>query len=117
MCDGFPHNVFCAEEGGRGLRCWTLGVVKPRRSIGDKTGSFKLGAQLGYLPANIGVIGERLGVTWHLTGADNAHQLAEGSARHPKIDGSVGAPSPTARRPPECPDIIRLVDDGVFCEP
>src|SRR5262249_2517395 len=97
--------------------CWTLGVVKPRRSVGHKTGSFEFSAQLRYLPTDIGMIGERLGVTWHLAGADNAHQLAECSASHPKIDGRVGAPRPAARRPPECPDIIRLVYDGIFSEP
>src|SRR5262249_30165196 len=117
MCNGFADNVLCAEEGRRGLRRWTLGVVKPRRSVGDKTGSLELGAQLCNLPADIGMIGERLGVARDLAGADNTHQLAECGAGHSKIDGSVGAPSPAARRPPECPDIIRLVDDSIFCEP
>src|SRR5215831_20950073 len=101
MCNGFADNVLCAEEGRRGLRRWTFGVVKPRRSVGDKTGSLELGAQLRNLPADIGMIGERLGVTRNFAGADNAHQLAERSACHPEIDSGVRAPSPTARRPPE----------------
>src|SRR5262249_17822510 len=110
MRDGFADDVLCAEQGCRGLLRCTFGVVEPRRSVGDETGSLELGAQLCNMPADIGMISERLCVARNLAGADNAHQLAERGTRHPEVDGGVGTPSPAARRPPKRPDIIRLVD-------
>jgi hypothetical protein len=92
-------------------------VTEPSRVVGDEPRCFEIGAHLGHMPAYVGVIGERLSITFRLAGMDDLAQFVERRLRDTEVDRSVRAPEPVHVSVAEPPRVVRAKDGSILRHP
>ena len=104
--DGLADHVFGTVERRGGFRRRPLGVAEPRRTVGDHPGGFEVDADFGNVAPHIGVVGQRLDVTFRLSAVDHPAQFVVGRGREAQINRGVRAPEPVQIGVPERPHVV-----------
>jgi hypothetical protein len=104
--DRLANHVFRPAEGGDRFRSSPLRVAEPRRAVGDQPRRFEIGAHVGDMAPNVGMMGERLSVTFRLAGVHDSAQLIERGLRDAEIDRGIRAPEPVQIAMPERADVV-----------
>src|SRR6516162_643753 len=82
--------------------------------IGDEPRRLQLGADLGDMSADIGMVGERLSIAFRPARVDYLAQFVECRLCYPEIDRRVRAPEPMQIALAQPAHIVRAQQDGAI---